>query len=239
MEIHQLGIVKWKTCMELQSRIARDVAARNDAKSTVLLVEHPNVITVGQAGSRADIHISQEQLDRENVAIYHSPGQLAIYPIMSLSDRNWTSSEYTMRLLSAIESTLKSLGVNARGAMTKGNAFAVWGRIGPIAMGGIQIDEDVVTQGAFINVHPPYQVLKRVHGIRRLPADNKNEWTHNEKQCMTSLVAEQGRPAKMNRVRSFLLPALAKAMDHSEFHPTFGHPWLNATEQRDARLDVS
>lgn len=249
MEIHQLGIVDWRRCEELQRRVAYDAANRVDGKVTVLLAEHPDVITVGQSGSRGDIRASQELLDRQKVrvnwvkrdggTIYHSPGQLAIYPILSLEDKDWTRGEYTQRLLSAIDSTLKSLGVNTRTVLMHGDSFAVWGRKGPLAVAGVQVNEGVVQQGAFINVSPAYPTLKRIRGVPVPIGDNENQCAYNEKQCMTSLVAELGRPAKMNRVRSFLLPALAHALDHPEFHPTFGHPWLDASEQRRARLYVS
>lgn len=249
MEVHQLGIVEWSRCVDLQRRVAYDAANRVDGKITVLLAEHPDVITVGKTGSRGDIRASQELLDRQNVAvhwvnrdggtIYHAPGQLAIYPVVSLEDKDWTVREYMQRLLSALNSTLTSLGVNTRTVMMCDNAFSIWGRKGPLVIAGVHIFDGVIQHGAFLNVSPAYPTLKRIRGVPILKDDNENQYAHNEKQCMTSLVAELGRPAKMNRVRSFLLPALAKAMDHHEFHPTFGHPWLDASEQRRARLYIS
>ena len=249
MEIHQLGIVNWNRCIELQRRVAYDAANRVDGKITVLLVEHPDVITVGKTGSRGDIRASQELLDRQKVevhwlnrgggTIYHAPGQLAIYPIMSYENCGWTIEECTQRLLSAVDSTLQSLGVHTRSSMIRRDGFSVWGRKGPLAVGGVQGSDGVMQHGAFISVSPAYPTLKRVRGVPVPCRDNESQCVQNEKQCMASLVAELGRPAKMSRVRSFLMPALAQALDHHEFHPAFGHPWLDASEQRRARLYVS
>ena len=65
------------------------------APDTLLLVEHPHVLTVGRRATRASIFASEEELRARGVAVhesnrggkltYHGLGQLVGYPVINLS----------------------------------------------------------------------------------------------------------------------------------------------------------
>jgi lipoyl(octanoyl) transferase len=95
MYIHllQLGRVPYDEGLDIQARV---IAARKAGLigDTLLLLEHPPVITLGRNSSRANILASDELLAARGVTLheinrggdvtYHGPGQLVGYPILDL-----------------------------------------------------------------------------------------------------------------------------------------------------------
>jgi lipoyl(octanoyl) transferase len=89
----QLGRIPYAEGLALQARV---VAARKAGSigDTLLLLEHPPVITLGRNSSRANVLASDEWLAARNVELheinrggdvtYHGPGQLVGYPIVDL-----------------------------------------------------------------------------------------------------------------------------------------------------------
>ena len=95
MHIHllQLGRIPYTEGLRIQSEVvaARKAAAIGD---TLILLEHPPVLTLGRNASRANVLASDEQLairgaeihevNRGGDVTYHGPGQLVGYPIFDL-----------------------------------------------------------------------------------------------------------------------------------------------------------
>jgi lipoyl(octanoyl) transferase len=95
MHIHllHLGRVAYAEGLAIQARV---VAARKQGLigDTLLLLEHPPVITLGRNSSRANVVASDEFLAQRGVELheinrggdvtYHGPGQLVGYPIVDL-----------------------------------------------------------------------------------------------------------------------------------------------------------
>ena len=95
MHLHllQLGRIPYAEGLRLQNEV---VAARKSGAigDTLLLMEHPPVLTLGRNATRANILAGDELLARKGVEIYetnrggevtyHGPGQLVGYPIFDL-----------------------------------------------------------------------------------------------------------------------------------------------------------
>lgn len=88
-----LGRTGYAEALALQEEVAALVGAGR-LKNTLLLLEHPPVLTLGRNASRANILASDELLARRGVTVheinrggdvtYHGPGQLVGYPIFDL-----------------------------------------------------------------------------------------------------------------------------------------------------------
>lgn len=88
-----LGRVPYAEALEIQQRVIA-VRKQNLIGDTLLLLEHPPVITLGRNASRANILANEELLARRGVEVheinrggdvtYHGPGQLVGYPVVDL-----------------------------------------------------------------------------------------------------------------------------------------------------------
>ena len=85
IQLLSLGRVPYAEALEIQQRV---IAARKQGLigDTLLLLEHPPVLTLGRNASRANILVSDEwlashgvelhEVDRGGDVTYHGPGQL-------------------------------------------------------------------------------------------------------------------------------------------------------------------
>jgi lipoyl(octanoyl) transferase len=95
MYIHllQLGRIPYAEGLALQKRVI-DARKQNLIGDTLLLLEHPPVLTLGRNSHRENVLASDELLASRNVELheinrggdvtYHGPGQLVGYPIVDL-----------------------------------------------------------------------------------------------------------------------------------------------------------
>ena len=112
VETFLLGQIPYLRCLELQERLLRQVAQRDDGQIVVLMCEHPDVITIGRGGRPSEVagsngvlrsrQIETHWTNRGGGCLVHCPGQLAIYPIVPLRWHDFSVGEY----LSAVSVSL-------------------------------------------------------------------------------------------------------------------------------------
>ena len=117
--------------MALQQRLVEQSRDRDDGQVTLLLCEHPTLITVGRGGSPGDVamqsnlvrsrQIEVRWVNRGGGCLMHCPGQLAIYPIVPLRWHGFSVGEFLRRLQTGIIETLDDLNVPSRAAPNKGD----------------------------------------------------------------------------------------------------------------------
>ena len=156
-----LGIVPYREALDLQRSLAVAVA-EGEIPDTVVLVEHPPVITTGRRTEEAtELHIPEGaavelvETDRGGKSTYHAPGQLVCYPILDLHRHGKDVRKYVRDLEQAILQTLAAFDL---AATTIEGLTGVWlppaGSQGPrkIASIGVRVSRWVTTHGYALNV---------------------------------------------------------------------------------------
>jgi lipoyl(octanoyl) transferase len=164
IDVRRLGRVAYAAGLELQQQLVeqRRVGAIGD---TLLLLEHPPVITTGARarGARTNVVASPDVLAREGVEIfdtgrggdvtYHGPGQLVGYPIFDLRPDRQDVHQYVRDLEEALMLAIARFGIT--GTRVSGLS-GVWvgerGREEKIAAIGVRISRWITSHGFALNV---------------------------------------------------------------------------------------
>ena len=128
---------------------------------TLLLLEHPPVITIGRAGHAANILIPREALAARGVEVfeierggdvtYHGPGQLLGYPILNLRALDEDVVRFVRLLEATLIRVLETFGIEA--ARRRGYP-GVWVGEAKIAAIGVAVKRKVTMHGFALNVDP-------------------------------------------------------------------------------------
>ena len=171
LHLLQLGRIPYLQGLEVMQRVAaaRKTAAIGD---TLLLMEHPPVLTLGRNATRANILASDDLLARKAVEVhevnrggdvtYHGPGQLIGYPIFDLRGDlpgkrgpHLGPVDFVRLVEEALIFTCKDFGVRAQRICKR---TGVWTYAGgsisekKIAAIGIHVSQAVTTHGLALNV---------------------------------------------------------------------------------------
>src|SRR5262245_2098498 len=122
LDVRRLGTVAYGDALSLQEklRLERGAGAIPD---TLLLLEHPDVITFGRSAREGTALLGDAELrgagyevfrvNRGGDATWHGPGQLVGYPILDLEARGRDVHRYLRALEAALIAALGDLGVAA------------------------------------------------------------------------------------------------------------------------------
>jgi lipoyl(octanoyl) transferase len=113
-----LGQVPYREAWDLQRSLAAAVS-QGAIPDTVMLLEHPPVITLGRRTEPGELHVPEGakveivETDRGGKSTYHGPGQLVCYPILDLTRHGQDVKRYCRDLEEALIRTLGAVGVEA------------------------------------------------------------------------------------------------------------------------------
>jgi lipoyl(octanoyl) transferase len=201
-----LGLVPYGEAWELQRTVA-DRVSRGALPDTVLLLQHPPVVTLGRRTEEGELHIPPGaevevvETDRGGKSTYHGPGQLICYPILDLTRHGRDVKKYCRDLEEALIQTLAPFGLDA--TRIEG-LTGIWLERPPrkIASIGIHISKWVTTHGYALNVDldpAPFTEWITACGI--------------EDAQFTTIASELGRPVAVEEVRPRALDALAEVFE--------------------------
>ncbi len=171
LNLLQLGRTGYTEGLRLQAEL---VAARKAQRigDTLVLLEHPPVLTLGRNARRSNILASQELLDRKGIEVheinrggdvtYHGPGQLVGYPIFDLRGDlpgkrgpHLGPVDFVRLLEEALILTCKDFGVPAQRVSQRTGVWTLaGGRVAEkkLAAIGIHVSQAVTSHGFALNV---------------------------------------------------------------------------------------
>jgi lipoyl(octanoyl) transferase len=201
-----LGVVPYVEAWELQRSLA-DAVAQGAIPDTVLLLEHPPVITLGRRAEQVELHVPEGadveivETDRGGKSTYHGPGQLVCYPIFDLTRHGEDVKKYCRDLEEALISTLAAAGVET----TRIDGLTgIWLERPPrkIASIGVHIAKWITTHGYALNVDldpAPFTEWITACGL--------------EDTAFTTVARELGRPVSVDELRPHAAGALSEVFE--------------------------
>jgi lipoyl(octanoyl) transferase len=160
LEVRRLGTVPYSEALDLQRALVEDRHAGR-VPDTLLLLQHPHVLTLGVRGDGGRSHIlaSAEALSARGVAVhetgrggditYHGPGQLVGYPIIDLKPDRCDVHRYVRDLEDVLIRTAADYGV-AAGRVD--GLTGVWVGNEKLAAIGVRIARWITSHGFALNV---------------------------------------------------------------------------------------
>lgn len=206
----QLGVVPYREALALQRSLAGAVS-QGAIPDTVVLLEHPPVVTLGRRTDESELHLPDGvdvevvETDRGGKSTFHGPGQLVCYPILDLKRHGQDLKRYVRDLEEAILRTLGAFGLEGAridgltGVWMPASAAAPPRKIASI---GVHATRWVTTHGYALNVDldpAPFTRWITACGL--------------EDASFTTMAAELGRSVTVDEVRPAAVAALEEVFD--------------------------
>jgi lipoate-protein ligase B len=201
-----LGVTPYTEAWNLQRSIAAAVS-QSAIPDTVVMVEHPPVVTLGRRTGEEELHVPEDadvevvETDRGGRSTFHGPGQLVCYPILDLNRHGRDVKRYCRDLEQSVINTAAAFGVEA----TRIDGLTgVWLERPPrkLCSIGVHISRWVTTHGYALNVDldpAPFTDWITACGL--------------EDAAFTTLAREIERPVTVDDVRPHAAGALAEVFD--------------------------
>jgi len=164
LDVRRLGTISYEESLTLQAKLVEERRA-GAIPDTLLLLEHPPVITLGVKTRRgpnhivatdetlADAGVSVHETGRGGDVTYHGPGQLVGYPILDLAPDRKDVHVYVRDIEEVLIRTAAAFGIDAKRIP---GLTGVWagpdGKEEKLAAIGIRISRWVTSHGFALNV---------------------------------------------------------------------------------------
>jgi lipoate-protein ligase B len=213
--IRDCGVAEYRGVLELQEQL-QEQRRVGEIGDTVLIVEHPAVITLGARKTANRLLVDAAELMRRGIdvveirrgggATAHNPGQLVFYPIVHLQESRLGVNEYVRTLEAVGIELLAGLGVESE--RRKGYP-GLWVGEKKIASIGVRVSRFVTCHGMAINIQNDLSIFDFM-----VPCGLDGV-------VMTSAQKETGRTYDMGQVKEQLAGLLHRYLGHASWR---GHP---------------
>jgi lipoyl(octanoyl) transferase len=170
LDVRHLGLMPYGEALALQRALVEDRRAGRIA-DTLLLVEHPHVLTLGVRGDGGRSHIlaTADALASRGVEVhetgrggditYHGPGQLVGYPIIDLKPDRCDVHRYVRDLEDVLIRTASDYGIAAERVE---GLTGVWVGREKLAAIGVRIARWITSHGFAFNVSTDLDYFKLI-----------------------------------------------------------------------------
>lgn len=160
LAVRRLGRISYADALALQEELAGR-RKQGEGVDTLLLLEHPHVITLGSRTRHGPSHVvasaeelaargvSQIETGRGGDVTYHGPGQLVGYPVLSLKPDRCDVHAYVRDLETVLIRVAGEFGIEADRAP---GLTGVWVGNEKLAAIGVRISRWVTSHGFALNV---------------------------------------------------------------------------------------
>ena len=190
----RLGTVDYAAAHRLQIELqAKRIAG--DIDDTVLLLEHPAVLTMGRSSKEQHLLASREALEARGITVhevgrggdvtYHGPGQLVAYPIIDLKPDHKDVRKYVWSLEETMIRTCSDFGLTAGRVEGLNGAWVGERKVGAV---GVRISRWVTMHGLAMNVSSDLSHFEMI-----VPCGIQDK-------AVTSVSAELGRTVEVAEV---------------------------------------
>ena len=204
LRIVDCGLADYRQILQRQHEL-HEKRRQGEIPNTVLIVEHPPVVTLGARQSANKLLVSREELVAQQInvatirrgggATAHNPGQLVFYPILHLQELGLGVNEYIRELEGVGKELLGQLGVHSQ----RREGFpGLWVADKKIASVGVRVSRGVTYHGMAINIQNDLSIFDLVvpcglAGVK-----------------MTSVLKETGKRHSMSELKDKLSQLLVR-----------------------------
>ena len=202
-----LGRVPYGDASRLQERLV-EARRRGEAPDTLLLLEHPPVVTLGRGAHAENLLLDAADLAARGIELheagrggdvtFHGPGQLVGYPVLALTGDRRDAHRYLRDIEEGLIATAAAFGVTA--GRVPGLTGAWIGRE-KLAAIGVRIGTGWITSHGFaLNVGEDLSGFETI-----VPCGIRD-------RGVTSLSAACGRPVTLEEVARIAATEVARAL---------------------------
>lgn len=221
IDVWRMGVVAYQDAMLAMERMAA-MRASEEVEDALLVCTHPPTFTMGKRARREHVKLSDAELDARGIQVfqvprggqvtYHGPGQVVLYPVVSLRALHVGARRWIEGLEDAMVETSRVFGVDAHGR--EPGASGAWVGERKIGAVGVRISRGVSSHGLAYNVDTD------------LSAYDSLVACGFQDNVATSLAQELGPEADLSCAADVLVKSF---LDH--FHYTATNMELNLKEQ--------
>ena len=193
----------------MQDQLVRQRRA-GEISDTLVLLEHPHVITLGSSSDEAHVLVDEQERERMGIELfevgrggdvtYHGPGQVIGYPVLDLKPDRKDLHAYLRDLEKVLIKVAHEVGVKAE---RRPSDTGVWTESGKLASIGVRVSSGWITShGVALNVNSQLNYFDAI-----VPCGLEGE-------SVTSLEQELGHGLEVGEVSEILANQFANVFKY-------------------------